>query len=135
MFEDGITLENKSVSYTTLKDGYIGYPGKERGHKNRLGKTLKDIHGKTVTIIKYTKYIDPVTVRFENGITKTYKNYGYLTKCILKPPDTIGDIHLDEFAFIYDDKYYYICSSKRWNNNRKILSVNQIYEIARNEMK
>ena len=133
-FEDGTILCHQK--YWAVKNDKIRHPKytPEQFAANRhIGQQIITKNNVLAVVTSYEN-CENLTVIFENGIKMKTINVDNI-KRRKTIPEYIDDIHLNELAFFYDGEYYYICSSSKWNNNRKILSINQIYEIARNEMK
>lgn len=131
-FEDNTIVYNKY--YTTFKIGQIKHPNinvKTLKYATKYtGETRTMYCGQKATIIKYNN-ANNIDVKFENGIVahnKLYKNFkiGYI-----KYPNVINTIKLKEFAYKFNDNWYYICSHPTWTED-KILSVKEIYAYQSN---
>ena len=125
-FEDGAILRHQK--YRCAKIGQIKHPkynAKQYAANRHIGRQIITKNG-TLAVVTSYENCKSLTVMFENGIKiKSANTHNIQNRKTI--PDHIGDIHLDELAFFYDGEYYYICSSPKWNNDRKILSVSQIY--------
>lgn len=128
---DDITVEfieshiRKKARYKEFKNGGIQDPTKPLARfKNRTGEKSVANNGMSMTIINYNGKSD-IDILFENGIIAYHKNYNAFKNGLIGMPKIINDITLKEFAYKFNNEWYYICSHPDWIED-KILSTNEI---------
>lgn len=134
LFEDNTTVKHKQYKY--FLKGKIRNPNKKTKPIKKNPTEYKYIGylylvGKQNMLSVITSYQnqDNLNIMFCDETKKSVQTRNIKRKKV-KKPTKIRDIHLDEFAFFHDGHYYYICSCPEWHNDKRILSIPQIYEIT-----
>lgn len=92
---------------------------------NKIGETVICKNGLQASIIKYESWHN-ITVKFENGMINDNTQYRKFKNGNIPMPKKINDIKIKQFAYIFNNAWYYICSHPEWSED-KILSVQEIY--------
>ena len=134
-FEDGTIVYNRR--WGRFKKGQIGHPnmtGREKRRKtNRIGETaISKNNNLKMTIIEYNG-VSNIDVQFENKIIKR-TSYEAFKRGTVPIPEIINNVKIKEFAYIFNNEWYYICSNPEWKED-KILSVTEIYQNKYPEIK
>lgn len=135
-----IQFEDKTIAYhkryDKFKEGTISYPKKSqiKNPKQYIGKTGIANNGMKMTIINCSNAKD-IDVQFENGIIYHNKEYYNFKRGRIGfnkyQANIVNNIKLKEFAYKFNNKWYYICSNPNWAED-KILSVKEIYAYQPN---
>ena len=126
-FEDGTIVYNRS--YHTFNKGATKHPNINVRNIRKIAKHTNEVRtmncGLKATIINYHdgNHID---IQFENNTIVYNKSYDSFKKGKIAIPKIINNIKLKEFAYKFNNDWYYICSHPTWMED-KILSIKEIY--------
>ena len=126
-FEDGTIVYNKY--YSSFRKGQIKHPDIDVRKVRAIAKHTNEVRtmncGQKATIINYYSN-NNIDIKFENGIINYNKSYSSFRNGTIGIPNIINTIKLKEFAYKFNNNWYYICSHPTWTED-KILSVKEIY--------
>lgn len=125
-FEDGFVVKHKR--YSEFKKGHIQHPNIDttliKYYNERINQSKVISNGMRIKIIAYRNSRD-IDIICEDGTVIKNKQYYDFKLGKIKFPKMINNIALKEFAYKFNNSWYYICSNPGWIED-KILSTNEI---------
>ena len=124
-FDDGATVKTTLQAFLM---GTVAHPDIDTRLLQMSNKYINRMKrmscGLSCRIVNYRNSHD-IDVLFENGILRKHMDCGAFNKGNIALPSQIGEVLIKEFAYIYDNEWYYVCYHVGWEGFR-ILSVKEM---------